>query len=372
MADEQFLADALEERLRVDALRSLRHESGLIDFCSNDYLGLAGDESFRQQLQQELLNLDLPLGSTGSRLLSGAHPELDHCEFQLAAWHDEEAALLFNSGYDANLGLFSCIAQRGDTVLYDQYIHASIRDAVRLSHAAAHSFRHNDLEDLEQRMRRASRRVFVSVESVYSMDGDMAPLLELSALCQRYGAHLLVDEAHGFGLFGPQGSGRVQELGLQQQVLARLHTFGKALGLHGAVVLGSSLLKEYLINFSRPLIYTTALPASHAYAIVRAHAYLRTLEDRRIRLRDLIAHFRRMPLSAARLNSESPIQPLLVPGNRRARALAEHLRSFGLDVRAILHPTVAEGSERLRVVLHSFNTEVQLEELRAGLEAFAA
>ena len=372
MADEQFLAEALEERMRADALRNLRHESGLIDFCSNDYLGMAADEGFRQQLQQELLNLDLPLGSTGSRLLSGAHPELDRCESQLAAWYDAETALLFNSGYDANLGLFSCIAQRGDTLLYDQYIHASIRDAVRLSHATAHRFRHNDLEDLEQRLRRSAGRVFVSVESVYSMDGDLAPLQELSTLCQHYEAHLLVDEAHGFGVFGPQGCGRVQELGLQQQVLARLHTFGKALGLHGAALLGSSLLKEYLINFSRPLIYTTAMPAGHAYAIARAHGYLRTLEDRRSRLQSLIGHFRRMQLHVPRMESQSPIQPLLIPGNSRARALAEHLRSCGLDVRAILPPTVAAGSERLRVVLHSFNSTGQLEELQAGLEVFSA
>ena len=363
MADERFLTEALELRRREEALRSLRYESGLVDLCSNDYLGMARDAAFRQHLQQALLDLDLPLGSTGSRLLSGAHPELDRLEAQLAEWYAAEAALVYNSGYDANLGLFSCIAQRGDTLLYDRLIHASIRDAVWLSHAAAHSFHHNDLQDLENRIRRSKGRVFVSVESVYSMDGDLAPLAELSDLCQHYGAHLIVDEAHGFGVFGPQGSGRVQELGLEQQVLARLHTFGKALGLQGAVLLGSSRLRDYLINFSRPLIYTTAMAPSHAFALREAHQHLRNQDERRKRLMHLVAYYRNKTVALERLDSPSPIQPVLVPGNRRVRQMADRLRQSGLDVRAILHPTVEQGAERLRVVLHSFNTEAELDSL---------
>lgn len=364
--NEDFLDKKLQERKDHHAFRRLRLPDGKIDLCSNDYLGIATNGLIERALADQDRGgkgADLPHGSGGSRLLAGNYPLIEAAERQLAAFHQAETGLIFNSGYDANLGLLSCLPQKGDTILYDHLSHASIRDGIRLSFARAFSFGHNDLGHLEKKLQAGEGTLFVVTESVFSMDGDHAPLTEMAALCRRYGAHLIVDEAHATGVIGEKGEGLVQALGLQRECFARVHTFGKAVGCHGAVVLGSQRLRDYLVNFSRPFIYTTALPQSALAAIRTAYGLFPAMHEERAHLKELIARFREARIGFARLDSMTSIQGVVVPGNEEVRALAERLRREGLDIRPILYPTVPKGSERLRIVLHAFNTKEELDKL---------
>jgi 8-amino-7-oxononanoate synthase len=366
MPDDNFLDRKLDERKEQHAFRQLRLPIGMTDFCSNDYLGIA---------THDLLKIGpLRHGSTGSRLLAGNYSLIAETERLLAAFHAAEAGLIFNSGYDANLGVLSCIPRRGDTIFYDALSHASIRDGIRLSFARSFSFLHNDFTDLEKKLQTASDagsgasgEIFVVTESVFSMDGDLAPLPELTALCRKYKARLIIDEAHATGVVGPKGAGLVQEKGLQEECFARIHTFGKAVGCHGAVVLGSHRLRDFLVNFSRPFIYTTALPPSSVQAIRAAYECFPGMKAERQHLQELIGRFQQTPLDFERLDSNTPIQAVIVPGNEAVRAAAEKLQAARLDVRPILYPTVPKGSERLRIVLHSFNTFGELDALTALL-----
>ncbi len=374
--DERFLNERLARRAESNALRSLHETRDLVDFTSNDYLGFARSSKLREIVDAALRDHpDLPLGSTGSRLLSGHTRLHEEIEEEVATFHRAESSLIFNSGYDANIGLFSSVPQRSDTVLYDQLVHASVRDGVRLGLAKAYSFRHNDLAHLETRLQRAVGTCFVAVESVYSMGGDCAPLREIVALVQRYGAHLIVDEAHATGVFGTAGRGRVVEHSLQDMVFARLHTFGKALGVHGAAVVGSQTLKNYLINFARSFIYTTSLPPHSLVAIRCAYQHLARSRELIGQLHQKVRRFHQAArcISSSRLRrSESTIQSVLVPDNRKVTDLAAWLQSRGFDVRAIRRPTVPAGTERLRICLHVFNRETDItrltEAISAGLE----
>lgn len=375
------LTNRLEERQQTGLLRQLRIVENLVDFCSNDYLGFARSPELRQAIQAaDRDHADASLGATGSRLLTGQTALVDEVERELAQFYQTEAALVFNSGYDANLGLLACLPQSGDTLLTDELIHASLIDGARLSYANRHRFRHNNLDDLENKLRLLAHRpptgqTFVAVESVYSMDGDRAPLAQLAHLCDRYGAALLVDEAHATGVFGPNGAGLVVDLGLQNRVLARVHTFGKALGVHGAVVVGSAVLRDYLINFARPFVYTTALPTHSLLAIRHAHRHLSQHTDIRTRLHGRIQYFRRQARKflshAVWPDCDSPVQCLIVPGNNQARNAATGLQRAGFDVRAILSPTVPAGQERLRISLHTFNTTAEIDRLMTGLQTIS-
>lgn len=381
--NESFLQQKLAERSGQQALRQLRLPAGQTDFCSNDYLGIIREgltEWYYLQAQRRItqtmeedrdderpasvpaLLLDRH-GSGGSRLLAGNYPLIEETEKAIAAFHQAPAGLLFNSGYDANLGLLSCVPQKGDTVLYDALSHASLRDGVRLSFAQAHAFRHNDLEDLQQKLGRAPGNIFVVTESVFSMDGDQAPLTAMAALCRQAGAHLIVDEAHATGVIGERGEGLVQQLGLAGDCFARVHTFGKAVGCHGAIILGSQLLRDYLINFSRPFIYTTALPESSVRAISYAYSLFPEMNSERQQLAEQVRLFQEAPLRYEKLPSATPIQVVIIPGNAEVKAVAMQLQEAGLDVRPILYPTVPKGSERLRIVLHAFNTTAELDKL---------
>jgi 8-amino-7-oxononanoate synthase len=287
-------------------------------------------------------------------------------EAKIAAFHHARAGLIFNSGYDANIGLFSSVPRKGDTILYDELIHASIRDGVRLSLASHFSFKHNNINQLEEKIKIAKGNVFVAVESVYSMDGDFAPLKEISDLCSRFGAFLIVDEAHATGIFGKKGEGRVSELGLEENVFARMHTFGKALGCHGGIVLGSDLLRDYLINFARSFIYTTALPVHSLIAINCAYDILTNSYDKILKTRCLIDLFKAKFSEHKKfelIQSISPIQCILIPGNVQVKMTSEHIKNAGYDVRPILSPTVFKGQERLRICLHAFNSEKEIEAL---------
>lgn len=357
----------MAERRAKGNLRSLPELDLPYDFTSNDYLGLARSVGLQQNIERRTKEMGFPShGSTGSRLLSGNSVFAMELEQKLASLFHGEGALLFNSGYSANLALISSVAQKGDTILYDQLSHVCLKEGAWLSKAQSFAFRHNDLEDLESRLRRAAGNVFVVVESVYSMDGDMAPLSEMVTLCESYGARLIVDEAHSTGTFGEQGIGLVCELGLEDSFFARVYTFGKAMGVHGAAVVGSADLIDFLVNFGRPFIYTTAMPLHSLVAIEQSFDFLAGMPNVQQALRQNIESFIvdfPQNKSIQRLKSETSIQPLLLPGNERARSMATRLQTEGYDVRPILSPTVREGEERLRICLHSYNTKEEIKGL---------
>jgi 8-amino-7-oxononanoate synthase len=349
---EDFLNKKIAERKDQNAFRGLKIIENKIDFCSNDYLGIARRLNTPDDKQ---IHAVMQNGSTGSRLLSGNYALIEEVEKQIAHFHNAETGLIFNSGYDANLGLLSCIPQRNDTILYDFLSHASIRDGIRLNFAHSMSFGHNDTEDLERKIQIAKGNIFVVTESVFSMDGDVSPLAQISRLCEKYDANLIIDEAHATGIIGENGEGLVQHLGLEKKCFARMHTFGKAVGCHGAIVMGSKNLREYLINFSRPFIYTTSLPPSSIAAIKESYEIFPAMHSERICLRDLIALFQSAPTRLTKFTSSTPIQVVLVPGNDKVKIIANRLQENGMDVRAIVYPTIPKGSERLRIALHAFN-----------------
>jgi 8-amino-7-oxononanoate synthase len=362
MYNDHFLFKKLREREENDSLRRLSQPTGLIDFSSNDYLGISTNG-----LVQPYFTGKENHGSGGARTLSGNYALIEETEETIAQFHKAQAGLLFNSGYCANVGVMSSIPQRGDTVLYDYLAHASIRDGIRLSHAEAFSFKHNDLDDLENKLKKTKGNVFVATESVFSMDGDLAPLYQMVELCERFGAHLVVDEAHATGIIGHRGEGLVQLLGLEQRVFARIHTFGKAVGTHGAVVVGSAQLKSYLLNFARSFIFTTALPPSAVTAIKAAYALFPAMHKEREHLQKLAEEFHNKELPFEKLSGNTPIKAVIVPGNSQVKAIAKHLQQSGFDVRPILYPTVPKEKERLRINLHAFNTAEQVNQMLISL-----
>ena len=371
---DKFLDQAIQKRQEQNAFRKLVVNDQLIDLCSNDYLGFARSVELKNKIFAEYTSLEKQLnGSTGSRLLTGNSAYAENLEKEIAAFHDAEAGLIYNSGYDANLGLFSAVLQKGDSIIYDELIHASIHDGIKLSSASAYLFKHNDLKHLEERLKIAQGVIYVAVESIYSMDGDDAPLKEISALCKKYNANLIVDEAHATGITLNNGKGRVQELNLEKEIFARVHTFGKALGCHGAIVLGSDLLRNFLINFSRSFIYTTALPVKSLVAIKQAYHLLQQDGKPVLKLHELIDCFKNKIAENNKIiliKSDSPIQCIVVSGNNEVKELATKLQQKGFDVRAILSPTVAKGKERLRICIHTFNTFEEIQGLVRSINLF--
>jgi len=341
----------LENRKESGSYRSLSLLNDFVDFYSNDYLGLSRKSKVASQKYNHS-------GSTGSRLISGNSIEAENCELFLSEFFQSEDALFFNSGYDANIGIFSSVPQKGDTVIYDALIHASIRDGIRLSHAKSYSFAHNDLLDLEKKLKISEGSVFVAVESLYSMDGDICPLDKVIALCSKYNAYLMVDEAHAVGVLGEKGKG----LTFNKYVFARIVTFGKGYGFHGAAVLGSKDLKNYLINFARSFIYTTALPV-HDYISIQKQIE-NSQEGHLINdLQEKITYFRDQLKYKGISDTHSPIQIIETPGVENALKYAKKLQENNFAVKAILSPTVPEGQERIRICLHAFNTKKEIEEL---------
>jgi len=359
MYNDNFLDKKIAERAVLGILRKLQLPNmNDIDFFSNDYLGIVKNQLIHQKTSQYFA-----FGATGSRLLSGNYALMEQVEKIIAGFHETESALLFNSGYDANVGVLSSIPQKGDTILYDALSHASIREGVRLSFAQSFSFKHNDMQQLEDKLKTAKGNIFIVTESVFSMDGDVCPLQNLVQLSQQYGAHLIIDEAHATGIIGRRGEGLTQQLQLQNNVFVRIHTFGKALGCQGAVVVGSNRLKKYLINFSRPLIYTTALPPILVQGILKSYQLFPTMESARRLLQQHIQQFQQANIPFQKLNSQTPIQGVVIPGNEQVTEVALNLQKNGMAVRPILYPTVAKGAERLRIVLHAFNTREQIQQL---------
>ncbi|WP_374949127.1 aminotransferase class I/II-fold pyridoxal phosphate-dependent enzyme [Mucilaginibacter sp.] len=369
---EEYLIEKLADRKQAGTYRSLKPENRLVDFCSNDYLGFARSQVLKDAIAKELtLHTGQNNGSTGSRLISGNLIYTEDLEQSIAAYHNAEKGLLFNSGYDANVGLFSSLPQKGDTIIHDELIHASIIDGARLSHANRYTFRHNDLESLEAKLKQAKGICYVVIESVYSMDGDSPPIVDILNLTERYGAYLIADEAHAVGLYP---AGLISHLGLADKVFARVVTFGKALGCHGAIVLGSDALRNYLINFARSFIYTTAASFHQLAAIKMAYQLLAAAKQDIDQLKQVIGWFKEgTDVNAAQplIASDSAIQCILLYSNGKAMELAALLQDKGLDVRAILSPTVAKGAERIRICLHSYNTYQEIDSLTCTINTFA-
>ena len=377
------LQQKLNRREANHALRQLPVANDLIDFASNDYIGFAKNEVIFHETHQFLSDKNISVnGATGSRLLSGNHALYNDTENFIAKFHTADSALIFNSGYDANSGFFGCVPQRNDVILFDELCHASIRDGIQSSNAKAYKFQHNDFEDLEKliskfqpaTINQQPTTIYIVTESVFSMDGDCPNLEQLTNLCDKYGVYLVIDEAHAVGVFGEKGEGLVQSLGLQDQVFARIITFGKGLGCHGAAILGSEELKKYLVNFARSFIYTTALSPHSVATILISYHHLTNAKNEIDSLKSNILFFNRekmrLGLKPMFIYSKSAIQSAILPGNEKVKSAAIQLQQKGFDVRAILSPTVPEGQERLRFCLHSYNTEKEITEVLSLLTTF--
>ncbi len=374
--------DALLQKLQLRAqtvsLRKLPEIDQVVDFCSNDYLGLAKSQEIYSQTLKLLQDFNLLNGSTASRLIAGNHSLYNIAEKNIASFHNFESATIFNSGYDANIGFWDAIPQKNDVVIYDEFCHASIRDGLRLSYAKSFKFKHNNLVELRSkieklRFQNSKNEIYIATESVFSMDGDIAPLKEIADISNEFNCRLVVDEAHGVGVLGKYGAGLVSDLGLNNQVFAVIITFGKALGSHGAAILGCNNLKTYLINFARSLIYTTALPPHSVATIISAYGSLSTKDVNyaRLSLENNIQNYLKL-ITVLDSNFEfskntTSIQTVKIPGNENVRIYADVLRKKGFDVKAILAPTVPKGSERIRICLHSFNTKQQIENLISSI-----
>ena len=368
------LITKLGQREQNNSLRKLAFPNHLIDFASNDYLGFSKSEAIFNKTHAYLIdNAILQNGATGSRLLSGNHAIYQVAENFIAKFHQSERALIFNSGYDANVGFFSAVPQRNDVILFDELSHASIRDGIQLSNAKSYKFQHNDFEDLERLIQNLSSKsqdlttIYIVTESVFSMDGDAPNLEALVALSNKYNCYLVVDEAHALGVFGNSGEGLIQLLGLQDPIFARIITFGKGLGCHGAAILGSQKLVDYLVNFARSFIYTTGLSPHSVATILVAYQHLQTEKEALQKLRENIIHFnqekKQLGLNPLFVRSKSAIQSAIIPGNKKVKTIASQLQEKGFDVKAILSPTVPERQERLRFCLHSYNSKEEISEV---------
>ncbi|MEX6626538.1 aminotransferase class I/II-fold pyridoxal phosphate-dependent enzyme [Tenacibaculum salmonis] len=373
MSFPKKLTQKLLHRIENNSLRTLGQKNILIDFSSNDYLGFAKSEVIFNKTHQFLVNNSiLQNGATGSRLLSGNHHLYNSIEKELAQFHSSEEALIFNSGYDANIGFFSSIPQRGDIILYDEFIHASIRDGIQLSNAQSFKFKHNNLDDLEKKISKHQSKndteIYVVTESIFSMDGDAPDLTRMTEIIKKNNAHFIVDEAHAVGVFN---KGLIQELNIESAIFARIITFGKALGCHGAVVLGSKELKQYLINFSRSFIYTTGL-SPHALATIK-FAYFELIRSKATeKLQKNILFFKKEinRLQLDFITSNSAIHCCIISGNENVKKIAKQLKEKGFDVKAILSPTVNKGEERLRFCLHSYNSTQEITNVLEHLVTF--
>ncbi|TYA52469.1 aminotransferase class I/II-fold pyridoxal phosphate-dependent enzyme [Formosa maritima] len=364
------LQDKIDKRKEQNLLRQLGTQHHLIDFSSNDYLGFSKSKLIFDMTHHYLEAYNLSRnGATGSRLLSGNYELYKEVEDTLCEFFYSESALIFNSGYDANLGFFASVPQRGDIILYDEYIHASIRDGISMSRAKAYKFKHNDLAHLDtmlKRIQHSESEIYIVSESVFSMDGNSPDLVTMSQVSKKFKAHLVIDEAHAIGVFGEQGCGLIQQLNLEKEIFARIITFGKAFGSHGAAILGSQELTQYLINFARSFIYTTALPP-HTLMTLKS-VFIELPKTHEIsKLQKNIDIFKKEvfknKLHKNFIDSHSAIQCCLIIGNENVKAISNQFLKKGFDVKPILSPTVPEGEERLRFCIHSFNTEKDIKEV---------
>jgi 8-amino-7-oxononanoate synthase len=367
------LEERILSRLRDIEAAGLRRRLTLpsgIDLSSNDYLGLSKHPAVKKRMAEAVQQEGC--GSTGSRLLRGQRPTFQDVEARFARFKGAEASLYFNSGYAANAGVLSTFVERHDAVFTDEHNHASIVDGILLSRAKRLKFRHCDAGHLAQRLRSLPDGVqkFVVTESVFSMDGDIAPLADYAAICRETGAALIVDEAHAVGIFGKRGSGVVEQSGIEPAVFITINPAGKALGAAGAFVAGSANAIDYLIQKSRPFIFSTAPPPALAAALDESLRLVEDEPDRRLCLLGR-ADLLRQLLSDAGLpigGSQSQIVPLIIGNNNDACLAAESLQAAGYDVRALRPPTVPSGTARLRLSVNIHLDEVVLREFAVELK----
>lgn len=358
---------ALGERAR---LRSLNPRRG-VDFSSNDYLGMSSAPRLAGAVEAAIAR-GVPLGSGGSRLLRGNDPEHEALEAEAAAFFGSESALFFSAGYAANVAILATLPQRGDLIVHDELVHASMHEGLRLSRASAVAAAHNDAGSFDDAVRKwraggGTGRVWLAFESLYSMDGDTAPLADFLAVAERYDAIMLIDEAHATGVFGRDGRGLADGLDGREDTIV-LRTCGKALGCEGALVCAPRVVRDFLVNRGRPFIFSTA-PSPLVAAAVRES--LRMLADepqRREALRALVDHAGRVlsPLGASVTGTQ--IMPLILNEDARTMAVADRLQTAGFDVRGIRPPTVPQGTSRLRISLTLNATIADVDALAAALE----
>ncbi|MFZ1110398.1 MAG: 8-amino-7-oxononanoate synthase [Rhodomicrobium sp.] len=370
--------DALAGLAGRGRLRALALPAGR-DFTSNDYLGLADSPALKEAVRAAL-DRGVAAGAGGSRLLRGNDPEHEALEAEAAAFFGAEAALYFSSGFSANYALFAALPQRGDLVVHDALIHASAHDGMRAGRAEVAEAAHNDANAVEDVIRAwraggGKGRAWIAVESLYSMDGDRAPLEDLAAVAGRHDAVLLIDEAHATGVFGPDGRGLGAWLEGRANAVS-LHTCGKALGSAGALLCLPKVMRDFMVNYSRPFIFSTAPSPLMAAAVRAALVLCKEQPERRERLLGLIA-FANAAIEArcGVAPSGSQIVPVIVGADTRATALAAAMRGYGYDIRAIRPPTVPEGTARLRIALTLKTGEElageMIEALRVELERLA-
>lgn len=377
------LLGELQRRLAVldekNLRRSLQPAQG-IDLSSNDYLGLASHPGLVRGIEERLAamrsDLSRPAASPASRLLRGNTQQHMDLEARLAAWKGTPASLLFASGYQANVGLLSTLVEPGDRVISDEANHASLIDGLRLARCSKIVVPHVDLDAVERALAASANlpegRTFLLTESLYSMDGDIAPLDVYAELAQCYGAELIIDDSHATGVYGDdRGSGLCEEFGVTDRALAVVSTFGKALGLSGGFIAGSTTLIDYLVNRCRAFIFTTASPPLHLYAIEAALDLVQAEPQRRQQVLRLAADLRNRLRQGGVdcLGSRGPIVPVKIGDSKRALEVAAQLQAEGFDVRAIRPPTVAPGSARLRLSVHADHRPEDLERLAERLLA---
>lgn len=367
MVNDDFLRERLAARTEAGNRRVLPSGIQGEDFVSNDYLGLASNEALIAQIEARWqAHAPKQVGGTGSRLLSGNHALYEELETLLKHVFQSESLLVFNSGYQANQALIAAVASRGERILYDELSHVCLKEGAWLSKADSFSFRHNDLEDLERRLKQgASTRTFVVTETLFSMDGDFAPIAEMLDLCEKYGAYLIVDEAHSTGAYGSDGGGWLIQQGLADRVFARVYTFGKAMGAHGACVVGSQVLTDYLTNFARSFIYTTSMPPHSVLSLIEAFRFLRENMFLQQQLQEVIEYYRTIhkTVLGEQSTGRSSIQPVWISGSDKALQVSRHLLESGYQALAIRPPTVKVGTERLRISLHTFNSKTSIDGL---------
>ncbi len=377
---EQWLQPALDERHQQQRYRQRRNVQAidgrrvrvkgreLLLFCSNDYLGMATDTRLAEAAQRA--SADYGWGSGASHLVSGHSPLHHQLEQRLAQLTGRSRAILFSTGYMANVAVLSALLGRGDSIIQDKLNHASLIDGARLSGARLRRFTHNELASLERQLSAAEGRKLVAVDAVFSMDGDCAPLGEQAELCRQHEAVLMADDAHGFGVLGEGGAGSANHWALDQERLPILMgTLGKAIGSFGAFVAGSETLIEALIQFARPYVYTTALPPAVAAASLAALDIIAAEPQRRQALTARIQQFRggAEALGLTLMDSNTAIQPLLIGDDGDALKLSQALEDEGFLISAIRPPTVPEGTARLRITLSAAHTEDDIEQLLAAL-----
>jgi 8-amino-7-oxononanoate synthase len=369
-------AQGLKRRRRTLEASSRAHMlvegQPVVAFCNNDYLGLAGHPELVNAARQATVEAGVGAGS--AHLVAGHHKLHERLERELADFVGLQDALLFSTGYMANIGAITALVGRGDAVFADKLNHASLVDACLLSRAELTRYPHGDLDCLEAKLKASSAKTkLVATDAVFSMDGDIAPLSELLALCERHDAWLLVDDAHGFGVLGEQGRGSLSHFNLRSDRIVYMATLGKAAGVFGAFVAGHATLIDWLVNKARTYVYTTATPPLLAAAVSASLKVIAADEWRRERLRALVAQLKAgvADLPWTLMPSDTPIQPLVVGDNAAALRLAEALRARGLMTPAIRPPTVPAGTARLRISLSASHEPADIERLLGALRDLA-